>query len=118
MDFFTVLSFVFDGLISRIYIRLLTFVVVFFILGYWLKRMKLPKWCPKVPMLMFIMGFLVFGVYAAIIDCPATWLDALGTIAYAFGNTAFFVSVSVLMYDMKHCHTKAKRALPEGGKTE
>ena len=105
----SVIAFVFNELITRIDVRLLPFVGVFFILGYWLKRMKLPTWCPKVPMLMFIIGFAVFTVYSVIIDNPENSLDILGAIAYGFGNSAFFVAITVLMYDMKHQHTKSKK---------
>ena len=115
---FTIIPLIFNELIMRIDVRLLPFVGVFFILGYWLKRMKLPTWCPKVPMLMFIIGFATFAVYAAIVDDPADGLDAFGCIAYGLANAAFFVSVTVLMYDMKHQHSKHKEAkAKEGGKT-
>ncbi len=107
MDF-AIFPVIFNELVARIDAKLLPFVGVFFILGYWLKRVKLPAWCPKVPMLMFIIGFAVFTVYSVIIDNPENSLDILGAIAYGFGNAAFFVSIAVLMYDMKHQHTKMK----------
>lgn len=107
MDF-AIVPVVFNELVARIDAKLLPFVGVFFILGYWLKRVKLPNWCPKVPMLLFITGFVVFTVYSAIIHKPQSGLDMIGVIAYGFGNAAFFVSVTVLMYDMKHQHTKMK----------
>lgn len=102
------IAFVFNELIGRIDVRLLPFVGAFFILGYWLKRMRLPSWCPKVPMLMFISGFITFAVYSAIIDKPEAWLDAFGIVAYGLANSLFFVGFSVLMYDMKHARAKAR----------
>ena len=113
MDLITMILFILKELLERIDVRLLPFVGVFFTLGYWLKRVRLPKWCPRIPMLLFISGFLIFTIYAAIIDKPGTALDALGTVAYGLANAAFFVSVSALVYDMKHQHAKKKA---EGGK--
>ena len=110
MEFITVVPLIFSELIARIDVRLLPFVGVFFILGYWLKRMRLPAWCPKVPMLMFISGFLTFAVFGAVVEKPQAWIAAAGIIAYGLANALFFVSFSVLMYDMKHQHSKAKAA--------
>lgn len=117
MEFISIVPFVFNELISRIDIHLLPFVGVFFILGYWLKKVKLPTWCPKIPLLLFIAGFVTFSVYSAIAEAPESGLDAFGIIAYGLANALFFVSFAVLMYDMKHTHSVAKKAAKAKGGT-
>lgn len=115
MDFIAFIPLIFNELVQRIDVRLLPFVGIFFILGYWLKRMRLPAWCPKVPMLMFISGFITFAVYSAVIERPEAWIDAVGIVAYGLANSLFFVSIAVWMYDAKHQHSKGK-AERTGGK--
>ena len=113
MDLMMLIPFILRELLERIDVRLLPFVGVFLTLGYWLKRVRLPSWCPRIPMLLFISGFVMFTVYAAILDGPTTGLEALETVAYGTANAAFFVSIATFAYDAKHEHMKKKA---EGGK--
>ena len=108
MDVFLVIQFIFGELVGRIDAKLLPFVGMFFVLGYWLKRTRLPAWCPKIPTLLFIAGFAVFTVLSALMEQPDSALDAISILLYGLGNACFFVSVSVLAYDIKHARTKAK----------
>ena len=108
MDF-SIVPFVFEEIVGQLDVKLLPFVGVFFTLGYWLKRINLPIWCPKIPTLLFLAGFLCFSIVSAIIEQPETGMDALAIVLYGFANAAFFVSLSVFTYDIKHMRTKAKK---------
>lgn len=108
MDVFMLVQFIFGELIGRIDAKLLPFVGMFFVLGYWLKRTKLPKWCPKIPTLLFIAGFAAFTILSAVMEQPQNAMDAISVILYGLANACFFVSVSVWAYDIKHARTKAK----------
>lgn len=119
MDVFMIVQFIFGELIGRIDVKLLPFVGMFFVLGYWLKRTKLPKWCPKIPTLLFLAGFAAFTILSALMEKPQTAVDAISVILYGLSNACFFVSFSVWTYDIKHSRTKARERQKEtaGGKS-
>ena len=113
MDVFMLVQFIFGELIGRIDVKLLPFVGMFFVLGYWLKRTRLPAWCPKIPTLLFIAGFATFTILSAVMEQPQNAMDAVSVLLYGLANACFFVSVSVWAYDAKHERTKAKKKQKE-----
>ena len=104
MELFTVLLSVLD-------IRLVPFVLVLNVLGYWLKRNGLPKWCLPLPLLNALVSFVICAVFGWIVtDAEGAKAVVMAIVFYGLGNGLLISFVATYGYDVVHAFTKKKAA--------
>ena len=91
--------------------RLIPWVFVLNIIGYWGKRMNLPKWVPPMPLLIMLSSFLVCcGFGWAHTDVAGAKAVFVAVVEYGLGNGAIVAMLAIFGYDSVHAFTK-KRGL-------
>lgn len=88
-------------------------IAVVMIAGYWLKRTKLPKWLPPLPVLLLAM-YLAVGVLFGYLQYEAdSWKGVLQVLLYGIGNGLVYTGFSFIIYDIAHGAFKKARARKE-----
>ena len=91
--------------------RLIPWVFVLNIIGYWGKRMNLPKWVPPMPLLIMLSSFLICcGFGWAHTDVTGAKAVFVAVVEYGLGNGAIVAMLAIFGYDSVHAFTK-KRGL-------
>lgn len=84
--------------------------VAIWILGYWLKKLKLPRWCPPLPILL-LLAYLVLGfIFGAIQSELVGWRGVAYVLLYGTGNGLLFTGLSFIVYDIVHGGLKKRKA--------
>ena len=101
----------FSIILSALDIRLVPFVLVLNVLGYWIKKQGLPKWCPPLPLLNILVSFLICSVFGWVVT-DATGLKGIvmAIVFYGLGNGLLIAFVATYSYDVVHAFTKRKAA--------
>lgn len=109
-------------------VRLIPWVFVLNIIGYWMKKMKTPKWLPPIPVVLMLFSFLICSAFGwAYTDATGAKAMFIALVEYGLGNGVIVALLSTYGYDTVHAITKrvggkSKKesnnlALVEGGKT-
>lgn len=92
--------------------RLIAWVVVINIIGYWLKVKGLPKWCPPLPLLLFLISFVICTLFGWLVsgDLGGPKAAVMSIFFYGLGN-GFLVAVTATWgYDIVHAIRKQRKA--------
>ena len=86
---------------------LLPWVAVTNVMGYWLKKEKLPGWIPPVPLLLFLANFLICSLIGwALTDAEGWKAIVIALLEYGIGNGLVITLVSTWGYDVVHAFAK------------
>lgn len=89
--------------------RLVPWIFVLNILGFWLKRYGLPKWCPPLPVLLFFFAFMISAFFGWLIsDAEDLKTVLLSIVFYGLGNGSLIGFMAVFGYDIVHAFFKKK----------
>ena len=87
-----------------------TWIAVVMIAGYWLKRSRLPKWMPPLPVILLIM-YLVVGLVFGWLQYEVTsWKGVERVLLYGIGNGLVYTGFSFIIYDIGHGAVKRHKA--------
>ena len=117
MELFT---FLFSCFIQRIDPVLISWIGVVFVYGYWIKKLDLPAWVPKIPTQIIILLFVAFSVFGYMTYRPDSIAEVmLNVVGYGAINAFWVAGMAIMMYDIRHQRKKAKAAAKaEGGPDE
>lgn len=94
--------------------RLIPWVFVLNIIGYWTKKMNLPKWVPPTPLLLMLASFLIctgFGwAHTDVVGAKAIFVSI---VEYGLGNGAIIAMLAIFGYDSVHAFTKRRGFSPK-----
>lgn len=87
--------------------KLLPWVLFLNVAGIWLKRGKLPSWMPPIPILLFLISFIICCVFGWI-HTEATGAKAMLQIILEYGlaNGLVMTLIATWGYDIVHAYTK------------
>ena len=89
--------------------RLIPWVFVLNIIGYWVKKLDLPKWVPPTPLLLMLASFLVCtGFGWAHTDVTGAKAVFISIVEYGLGNGAIVAMLAIFGYDSIHAFTKRR----------
>lgn len=89
--------------------RLIPWVFVLNIIGYWAKKVTLPKWLPPIPLLLFVASFFVCAGFGwAHTDVVGSKMVFVSIVEYGLGNGAIVAMLAIFGYDSVHAFTKRK----------
>ncbi len=91
-------------------------IAVIMVAGYWLKRSKLPKWLPPLPVLLLAMYMAVGLLFGWLQYEVESWKGLLRVLLYGIGNGLVYTGFSFIIYDIGHGaikQSKAKKAAKE-----
>lgn len=96
--------------------RLIPWVFVLNIIGYWAKKLTLPKWLPPMPLLLMLASFLVCtGFGWAHTDTVGAKALFISIVEYGLGNGAIVAMLAIFGYDSVHAFTKRRGFSKQGG---
>lgn len=89
--------------------HLIPFAMVVWVFGYWFKRNGLPKWAPPLPLVLFLLSFVLCACYGWA-HTTATGAKSLMIILVEYGlcNGALITFMSTFGYDIVHGYTKKR----------
>lgn len=87
-----------------------TWIAVVMIAGYWLKRSKLPKWFPPLPVLLLIMYLVVGFIFGWLQYEVTSWKGVERVLLYGIGNGIVYTGFSFIAYDIGHGIVKKSKA--------
>ena len=91
-----------------------TWIAVVMLAGYWLKRARLPKWLPPLPVMLLIM-YLVIGLVFGYLQYEVTsWKGVERVLLYGIGNGIVYTGFSFVIYDIAHGAVKRVSARKAG----
>lgn len=94
--------------------RLVPFIFVLNIIGYWLKKVGLPKWCPPLPLLLFLFSFVLSAVFGWIVtDETEGKAIIMSIVYYGLGNGLLLGFLSTSGYDIVHAFIKRAKEKKE-----
>lgn len=94
--------------------RLIPWVFVLNIVGYWLKKLPLPKWVPPTPLLLMLASFLVCTSFGwAHTDVEGAKAVYVSIFEYGLGNGAIVAMLAIFGYDSVHAFTKRRGFTPK-----
>lgn len=89
--------------------RLIPWVFVLNIIGYWMKKMNLPKWVPPTPLILMLTSFLICtGFGWAHADVEGSSAIFVSIVEYGLGNGAIIAMLAIFGYDSVHAFTKRR----------
>lgn len=78
------------------------------VVGYWLKKCGLPKWCPPLPITLFLISFMICALFGWAHTAVEGWKGVLIVVGeYGLGNGAIVTLMSTYGYDVVHGFTKS-----------
>lgn len=89
--------------------RLVPFVLVMNVVGYWVKKVEIPKlkWCPPLPLLIFLVSFFVSALFGWLVtDAEGGKAIAMSILYYGLGNGLLIGFLSTSGYDIVHSFIK------------
>ena len=89
---------------------LATWIAVVMIAGYWLKRSKLPKWMPPLPVILLIMYLAVGFIFGWLQYEVTSWKGVERVLLYGIGNGLVYTGFSFIIYDIGHGAIKRHKA--------
>ena len=87
-----------------------TWIAVVMIAGYWLKRSKLPKWMPPLPVILLIMYLAVGLIFGWLQYEVTSWKGVERVLLYGIGNGLVYTGFSFVIYDIGHGAIKRHKA--------
>lgn len=87
-----------------------TWIAVVMIAGYWLKRSKLPKWMPPLPVFLLIMYLAVGFIFGWLQYEVTSWKGVERVLLYGIGNGLVYTGFSFIIYDIGHGAIKRHKA--------
>lgn len=87
-----------------------TWIAVVMIAGYWLKRSKLPKWMPPLPVILLIMYLAVGFIFGWLQYEVTSWKGVERVLLYGIGNGLVYTGFSFIIYDIGHGAIKRHKA--------
>ena len=87
-----------------------TWIAVVMIAGYWLKRSKLPKWMPPLPVILLIMYLAVGLIFGWLQYEVTSWKGVERVLLYGIGNGLVYTGFSFVIYDIGHGAIKRYKA--------
>lgn len=95
-------------------LRLIPWVFVLNIFGYWLKKITLPKWVPPTPLLLMLLSFIICTSFGwAHTDVEGAKAVYVSIIEYGIGNGAIVAMIAIFGYDSVHAFTKRRGFTPK-----
>ena len=89
--------------------RLIPWVFVLNIIGYWTKKLNLPKWVPPTPLLLMLASFLICSGFGwAHADVEGSKAIFVSIVEYGLGNGAIIAMLAIFGYDSVHAFTKMR----------
>ena len=85
-------------------------IAVVMIAGYWLKRSKLPKWMPPLPVILLIMYLAVGFIFGWLQYEVTSWKGVERVLLYGIGNGLVYTGFSFIAYDIGHGAIKRHKA--------
>ncbi len=79
-----------------------TWIAVVMIAGFWLKRSKLPKWMPPLPVILLIMYLAVGFIFGWLQYEVESWKGVERVLLYGIGNGLVYTGFSFIIYDIGH----------------
>lgn len=87
--------------------RLIPFVFVLNIIGYWGKRINLPKWLPPMPLLIMLSSFIICATFGwAHTSVEGAKAIFVSIVEYGLGNGSIVAMLAIFGYDSVHAFTK------------
>lgn len=80
----------------------LPWVFVLNILGFWLKKIKTPKWLPPLPVLLFCIAFLIMTLFGWIFSDTNGVKAFAYCLLYGLGNAILTTLLATFFYDVVH----------------
>lgn len=94
-------------LLNAFDIRLVPWIFVLNIMGYWLKKLDMPKWVPPMPILVLVASFSVCSLFGwAHTDATGAKAMVISIMEYGLGNGAIVALIATYGYDTVHSFTK------------
>ena len=87
-----------------------TWIAVVMIAGYWLKRSKLPKWMPPLPVILLILYLAVGFIFGWLQYEVTSWKGVERVLLYGIGNALVYTGFSFIIYDIGHGAIKKAKA--------
>ena len=95
--------------------RLVPFILVLNVIGYWLKKVGLPKWSPPLPLLLLLLSFFISAIFGWVVtDGEDAKAIVMSILYYGLGNGLLIGFLSTSGYDIVHAFMKQAKALKEG----
>lgn len=89
--------------------RLIPWVFVLNIIGYWAKKLTLPKWVPPTPLLLMLASFFICAGFGwAHTDVVGSKALFVSIVEYGLGNGAIIAMLAIFGYDSVHAFTKRR----------
>lgn len=90
-------------ILSLLDVDLLPWILVLNVAGYWLKQLRLPKWFPPIPLVLFALSFCLcslFGWANTVADGAKGFVVAV--LEYGLGNSFVMTFAATYAYDVTH----------------
>jgi len=97
------------SLISLLDPKVIPFAVSLCVLGKWLKKLKLPKWMPPLPLLLVVSGFLMMTVYGYVTSGMHGASEVVYALLYGLANGIAVSATAMVGYDIGHSGAKKHR---------
>lgn len=89
--------------------RLIPWVFILNIIGYWVKKLNPPKWVPPTPLLLMLASFLICAGFGwAHTDAVGSKAIFVSIVEYGLGNGAIVAMLAIFGYDSVHAFTKKR----------
>ncbi len=87
--------------------RLIPFVFVLNVIGYWGKRITLPKWVPPMPLIIMLFSFIICAMFGwAHTTVEGAKAIFVTVVEYGLGNGSIVAMLAIFGYDSVHAFTK------------
>lgn len=87
--------------------RLIPFVFVLNVIGYWGKRITLPKWVPPMPLIIMLFSFIICAMFGwAHTTVEGAKAIFVSVVEYGIGNGSIVAMLAIFGYDSVHAFTK------------
>ena len=88
-------------------------IAVIMVAGYWLKRSRLPKWLPPLPVILLAL-YLAVSLFFGWLQYEVTgWKGVAKVLLYGIGNGLVYTGFSFIIYDIAHGAIKKAKAKKE-----
>lgn len=83
--------------------NLVSWVLVANVAGYWMKQRQWSKWFPPIPLMLFLMNFIICSLTGwALTDAEGWKAIVIAILEYGVGNGLAITLISTFGYDVVH----------------
>lgn len=102
------------NILSFVDADLLPWILVLNVAGYWLKQLRLPKWFPPIPLILFAVSFCLCSFFGwANTTAVGVKGFVIAVLEYGIGNSILMTFAATFLYDVTHGFTKAYKKRKE-----